>query len=878
MAEALAAIGIAASVVQLVSFGSKVLVRLDEIEASAERMPQVFSDIRAMLPLLLETVEKTQEQAELGNVSAETKNALLPVINGCYRQVKDLEDLMGKVYVNSADSAWKRGRKAVISISLEKKAQAAMDSLANFVQVLTLYQAAHRPGMAQQVYAEVADTEPVFTVPFQRDLGFIPRPEIMDKISARLDGHDRVALAGIGGVGKTQIATEYCYRWREKFPSTHIFWIHASTASRFHQSCKSAARKLDLPGWDDQKKDVSELLRDWLSKTAGWLMILDNADDLDLMFGPPTLSSRQGRLCDYLPRRQDCATIITTRDTRVASRLQDGGEPIAIEPMTNHDAKLLLESKLGTNRKLVDTETLELVDVLGHVPLAITQAATFMIENSIAPSEYLDIFRAGQSEAEELLNEEMIDQRRDVESASSVLNTLKLSFDQIAKRKPLAAEMLSLMAFLDRNGIPKRLLKRENAKTVDFVSALGTLQSFSLIKADPRRESFEMHRLVQLSMRSWLRESPGKWQAQVLELLSKRFPSGVFDTWKECEELLPHAQAALSYETLSEAHLLDRANLLAKLSRYHFEASHYKTAEEYCLELVSIRDKILGPHHLDSVSSKSLLGEVYFRRGTYDLAEPILRQAMDDYSKLLCPASEQALNNTGVLAQVVHGLGRFEQAEALYKLVIQANEGANSLQPRHYFDIADNLAAVLRDQRKWEESEYWIRKALEGREQLLGPTHLATVKSINHLALVLSLVGGSRLDEAEAYSRRCVAAAEVSIGRTHHWYFISIHTLGKIQRLEGQYESAQELCTKALQGLQEVLGVRDRGTIRCELTLGQIAEDCGHLVEAQRIITEVVEANMEVMGAGHVETASSIKDLERVREKLRRASAATEKG
>ena len=661
---------------------------------------------------------------------------------------------------------------------------------------------------------------------------------------------------------KTQIAIECCYRYRERNPTAHVFWVHASTASRVDQGYKQIARKLDLPGWEDSSLNTFEIVSEWLSEHGKWLFVFDNADDLDLFFGQAFIAGQQKQMHEYLPRRADGTTIITTRDKRVGYRLADREDPILVPPMNVNDAGTLLRSKTshdeGPTRDL--TRDIELLEMLGNLPLAITQAAAFITENNITVAEYLEVFATNQSEVEDLLSEEMGDHRRYSEFGSSIMNTLKLSFDQILKQKPLAADLLSFMAFLDRNGIPRSLLKRDNMRTVDFVSAVGTLQAFSLIGAEKGGASFEMHRLVQLAMQRWLRNARAKWQDKVLEVLSERFPPGEYSNWKECEVLSPHAQMAITYSDQSNASELRRGKLLHNLARFDGEQSRYELAEERYAEVVAIREKNLGIGNPDTLKSMSDLGEVFFREGKYPEAEAILTRVISETERLFGPLSEETLFNTGLLAEVVQGEGRFGDAEKLFRKALEG-EG-ETLGDVHALRIADNLGAVLRDEKKFEEAETWIRKSLLGREKVLGMTHKETLRSVNHLALLLSMMG--RLEEAESAAQRAVAGSESTLGRDHHLTLISIHTFGKVLRLQGKYEAAAEQCHRALDGFIKVLGRENRGTLRCIQSLAFIAECQGKFAEAEALLKQVVEGNSKVLGDGHQHTLDSIKDLERV--------------
>jgi hypothetical protein len=193
---------------------------------------------------------------------------------------------------------------------------------------------------------------------------------------------------------------------------------------------------------------------------------LDNADDMEIFFSnkanPTSVGSEQtAPLINYFPRSSNGLTLITTRDKRVGERLANREKAIIVLPMTKPEAERLLWSKAAEEESLDKTKSRELLEVLGYLPLAITQAAAYISENNITVEEYVEAIYAEDSEIQDLLTEDLPDLRRDFESQSSVIRTWKVSFDQIRKQKPRAAEILSLMAVLDRQGIPKTLLRKD---------------------------------------------------------------------------------------------------------------------------------------------------------------------------------------------------------------------------------------------------------------------------------------------------------------------------------------------------------------------------------------------------------------------------------
>ena len=342
-----------------------------------------------------------------------------------------------------------------------------------------------------------------------------------------------------------------------------MFWVHVGTISRFKQAYEAIANVLGLV-IDDPKANKLQLVTDWLNneENGNWIMILDNADDQAVFESrlPSNGSFEQSTpLIRYLPHSQQGSIIITTRDKRVGERLTFREKPLIVSSFDEHMAKALLRSRLDQSIDWVENDIVELIEALDFLPLAVTQAASFISENNIAVKNYTDIIRASDSGLTNLLNQDLIDLRRDFDASSSIIRTWQVSFDQIRIQKPRAAELLSLMAVLDRQGISKMLLCEDDTKEqIEIITALGTLQAFSLISSDKEAKTFEMHRLVQLSTLMWLemQNEKLKWQDRALQILSAKFPSGNnFETWEICALYLPHVMIVIDTLILGLDHV-----------------------------------------------------------------------------------------------------------------------------------------------------------------------------------------------------------------------------------------------------------------------------------------------------------------------------------
>ncbi|KAK2036998.1 purine and uridine phosphorylase [Colletotrichum somersetense] len=245
-----------------------------------------------------------------------------------------------------------------------------------------------------------------FLVPYNENKDFVGRSDVLDQIK-RLFGQEqhlgqssksrsRVAIHGLGGIGKTQIALAYAFWLQRTHPDVSVFWVHASNAERFCQAYYSIAQECGIPGYDDPKADVLMLVKTWLEKGARgrWLMVIDNADDTQLFF--PQLSQSGSinthstaetlrGLGRYIPECVHGSILITTRSRQTASRLVQRNSLLEIGGMSESEASQLLHSTLNDD---VSAEEASILSTrLEHLPLALAQAAAFIQDNSISISK-----------------------------------------------------------------------------------------------------------------------------------------------------------------------------------------------------------------------------------------------------------------------------------------------------------------------------------------------------------------------------------------------------------------------------------------------------------------------------------------------------------
>jgi hypothetical protein len=270
---------------------------------------------------------------------------------------------------------------------------------------------------------------------------------------------------------KSQIAVQYAYKVKEH-PETSIFWVFAGNSERFEQDYTAIAKGLRLPGHNDPEVDILNLVKDSLIKPefGKWLMIVDNADDMFIFHGTPeSTDSQEGDdhgyyqngVFNFIP---DCplgSVIYTTRSKADALKSTSEGCILQVTEMGLKNSMVLLKSKLHIEGEEKEQE-IKLIDALERLPLAIVQAASFTRQNSWTVSRYLKYFESKDAELSfEILSPDFRDKTRDKTVSNAVFKTWMITARDLENQHPLAAETLWLMAFYNRQTIPRYLLIQE---------------------------------------------------------------------------------------------------------------------------------------------------------------------------------------------------------------------------------------------------------------------------------------------------------------------------------------------------------------------------------------------------------------------------------
>ncbi len=664
-------------------------------------------------------------------------------------------------------------------------------------------------------------------IPIARNPFFTGRKQLLALLHQRLSTARTAALTqaqalyGLGGIGKTQAAAEYAFRYSDEY--THVFWVRAATRETLIADFVTLAERLDLPEKDEQdQQQVVAAAKRWLAAHEGWLLILDNADDLGLSK-------------EFLPSSHKGYILFTTRAQATGAIAAS----VEVEKLTPKEGTLLLLRW----SKILDTETpleqaqatdraaaLRIVREMDGLPLALVQAGAYVEETGCTLSDYLRLYATHRKELLARHSRLMLDY------PLTVATTWSLSFQQIEQQSPAAAEVLRLCAFLAPDAIPEELLTGGAAELGAVLGAatrdpfklneaLDVLRRYSLVQRERNTHMLRIHRLVQAVLRESMDEQTQcAWAERTVQAVNAAFPEVDHDTSKNqqayLQDYLPHVQECATLITQYDLHFPEAARLLYQAGDFLYVHGFYPQSQSLHEQALAIREQALGSEHPAVAESLNALAVIARIQGDYEQAEKFHRQALAIREKALGPnhpATGASLNNLGVLYR---SQGKYEQAEPLLKRALSISEQSLGSEHSDTLFTFINLAKLYLEQRKYEQAEQLLQQALATSERVLETGHSLITHNLSLLAR-LSYEQGN-YEQAETLWKRALAIIEKTHGPEHPATAGLLNELAELSFAQGRYPQAQSFCQRALSICEKRLGAEHPDTIAYRQHLARI--------------------------------------------------------
>jgi tetratricopeptide (TPR) repeat protein len=755
-----------------------------------------------------------------------------------------------------------------------------------------------------------------WVVPFVRPPSFAGRETQLAQLQAHISlaGGRRLAIYGLGGCGKTALALDSAYRTREQQPAHAVFWVPAVSRESFEQAYRDIGMLLRIPGISDDNASVKRLVKTWLSDDGfgPWLMVVDNADDVNVLLDPLEAETSKDRLVDFLPCSRHGSVVFTTRTRNAAIDLA-GGTVMQLGELTEEEAGEVLRTRLlPDNQHLLENDQVvhTFLDILAFLPLAIVQATAFINKNNITLADYMSVYRDSEEDAIELLSKDFEDHGRYRDTKNPVATTWYISFKQIRKQNPLAADYLSFMACTTGENIPRSLLLPGSSRLA-AMEAVGTLDAYAFVterrqqqggrEVQHQERMFDMHRLVRLAMHNWLREYQqwNAWVNKTLTRLVEVVPYGGHERREVWTAYLPHAlhvaELTEVYEVEGRVLLLDRLGCCEQsLGRYNSaEAAHRKAlerregllekehphtltsmnnvaralsdqgkyieAETMHQETLALREKVLGKEHPDTLTSMNEVALALSKQGKYTEAETMHRETLTLREKVSGKEHPDTLTSMNNVALALSNQGKYIEAEMMHRETLALSEKVLGKEHPDTLISMNEVALALSKQGKYTEAETIHRETLTLREKVSGKEHPHTLTSMNNVALALSDHG--KYIEAETIHQETLALREKVSGEEHPDTLTSMSNVANALSNQGKYTEAETMHRETLALREKVLGKEHPVTLTSMNNVALALSDQGKYIEAETMHQETLALSEKVLGKEHPDTLTSMSNV-----------------
>ncbi|WP_406092613.1 FxSxx-COOH system tetratricopeptide repeat protein [Streptomyces sp. NBC_01013] len=646
-----------------------------------------------------------------------------------------------------------------------------------------------------------ADTPQVWGGVPRRNIRFTGREELLSQAYSALQDSGRgagvVTLHGMSGVGKTQLAAEYVYRFGSEYDV--VWWVPADRRALYRQKLAELAPELDLstgPEYGERLRAVRDSLRRG-DPHAHWLLILDGADDPD-------------QIWDLVPTGPG-HVLITSRNPEWS---EHNSHLVEVPVYTREESVAFIRRRAA---RLTLAEADQLADALEDLPLLLDQTAGWLNDSDMSVGEYIELLEGG-------IDQDVVKVSADFPLAfqtawSILLNKLK---DTV----PESVDLLRLCSFFAPGSIPVRLLKDmpfgELPEQVSGLmndpllwnKAIGQLRQYSVVRLESHEsaddvassgESLYMHRMVhQIVGHDMTERDRQEFIDVVRRALAAADPGRPNEPgqWPTYAELTPHLKWADVLRSTDPT----VQNLVLNCLRYMYVSGEYRAGIKLGERAMKAWQELLGENH------------------------PRIWDVSYHYANLL------------------RAVGDYAGTEAIERVAVEHLRTERGAQDLEHLRAAAGLAADLRGLGRYDEAWEMSGWVLAGYRELLGDQDARTLAAQNNLAVTLRLLG--RYPEARELDGQTLESRRTLLPVNHSWRLDSEIHYSTDLRLLGRYDEAMSLQNQSVPVHRKVMGPDNPQTLRAEFNLALCHYRSGERSKAATLFTRVLERSERVLGEG----------------------------
>jgi tetratricopeptide (TPR) repeat protein len=689
----------------------------------------------------------------------------------------------------------------------------------------------------------------------QRNKNFTGREGILETLREALASDVTAvvptALQGFGGVGKTQVAIEYAWRYAHEYDL--VWWISADQPVLVRSSLAALAPHLRLPsptaaGIEDAATAVLESLRRG-QPFKRWLLIFDNADLPE-------------DIADIIPRGRFGHVLITSRNPRWNAVVKT----LPVDVFSRKESIEFLTRRVP--RGVSEDEADRLAEELGDLPLALEQAAALQAETGMSIDEYLRLLR---EHATQLLAE-----GKPTEYPVSMTAAWSISVAQLKQKLPEAIELLRCCAFFGPEPIPRdvfvpladaeqnetpgtdphhRLLIHPQlykllADPILLSTAIRELGRYALARIDAASRTIQVHRLVQALVRDELNpEEQARMRHVVHVLLANAAPKSpdVRLNWSRYNDLLGHAEPS---------HVVECPNPVVRqfcldVVRYLYASGDMTAAHSFVELVISAWER--DPREesdLYVLFARRHLGNILRELGDYRAAFDINQATLERMIQVLGPDDEQTLLLTTSYGADLRARGEFEQARHHDEDSLRRHESVFGVSDRRTLRAANNLALDYVLTSDYERARQLHMETYQRqRSPGSGVSAQEILSSWNGLARIVRLSGN--YSEAVDLGEDAHAFGVGELGAEHPWTLRTAKDLSIARRMSGATDDGLELAEETFARARRIFGADNPDTLAAAMNLANARRMAGRVEEGFELAMDTMDRYPKIYGRDH---------------------------
>jgi len=676
----------------------------------------------------------------------------------------------------------------------------------------------------------------------QRNKNFTGRELLLEDLRRRVTSEVTAvlphALQGLGGVGKTQLAIEYAYRYASDYDV--VWWIPADQEVLVRSALAALAPRLGVTGIAPERvEDAVRAVLDSLRRGdpyPRWLLIFDNADQ------PETIR-------DLMPNGPG-DVLVTSRNHRWQSIV----DTVEVDVFTRQESLDFLHRRVPG---AADDDSARLAEELGDLPLALEQAGALQAETGMSVAEYLDLLK---DEGRKLLAE-----NPPSDYPWPVAAAWSLSVARVRDHMPFAMELLRRCAFFGPEPIPRDLLQRGRyvldsplreafGDPIIVSRAMRELGRYALARIDNNRRTLQVHRLIQKILRDELTEAEAAGiRHEVHLLLAATDPEDPdsLDNWPRYQELLAHVGPS----AVAECDDPEVRRLVRNVTSYLYNIGDYTTC---VAEIERALEQWRTGSHEDDRDVLVMLGQharVLWTLGRYAEAGEIRRNILDRSREVLGRDDEYTLDATNGYGADLRARGDFAEALRVDEELLERHRRVFGSDHPNTFMVANNLAidCCLNGDygraRELDEQSHQDRLDFFGRDD-----HPWVLISLGAVARDMRQAGlyAAAVEAAERARRRFEdITRQRTFPENHPWVLVQSKDYSVALRKMGSFAEALALADHSYHSYQRVLGADHPETLGAAINLGNAQRLAGDFDEAAKRIEDTVRRYGKVWGDDH---------------------------